>query len=272
MSIGEKIRDLRIAQDWSQQELADKLQVSRNTIFQWETGEVVPDIATLQQLGEIFSVNIETFIADLGIKDKPRGSSLYKRDRVKKRLKPFLPLALFIVGVLLVFTFFYNGYQKKVANQSQKITQLQKETDQVQQKLNQLLKNEALLLPKPSLKPNEIANLNFEINEVSKKLYIIEPYTRNKEKVDNLINRELQLEHRIGEANKNLLSYQLILGYFEKDFLDKDNQFNPDTPIKDIKISTDQLDEMKESIGSLEIGSVKEEFGKAIQVLEEQNE
>ena len=44
MTIGEKISHLRAAYNMSQETLAEKLGVSRQTVAKWESGESVPDL------------------------------------------------------------------------------------------------------------------------------------------------------------------------------------------------------------------------------------
>ena len=46
----DKIRNLRKAKGWSQEELAIKLNVVRQTISKWETDETVPDIYQAKKL------------------------------------------------------------------------------------------------------------------------------------------------------------------------------------------------------------------------------
>lgn len=45
----------------SQQELAEKLNVSNKTISKWECGNSIPDFETLVEIGKIFNVSLEEF-------------------------------------------------------------------------------------------------------------------------------------------------------------------------------------------------------------------
>ena len=58
-SIGERIYDLRNRNNMSQGNLADKLDVSRQTISKWENNMCLPEAEKLMQLSEIFGVSID---------------------------------------------------------------------------------------------------------------------------------------------------------------------------------------------------------------------
>ena len=56
--IGERIKICREQRNISRQELADLMQVSRQTVFRWEQGERLPDIMTLLTLARILGITI----------------------------------------------------------------------------------------------------------------------------------------------------------------------------------------------------------------------
>lgn len=53
---------LRKINHMSQEALADKLDVSRQTLSKWETGESLPDIEKCRQLADIFGVTIDDLV------------------------------------------------------------------------------------------------------------------------------------------------------------------------------------------------------------------
>lgn len=59
MGIEEKIKKLRLAQGYSQQELADLLNISHGTVGHWENGRREPSNQALMQLSHIFNVSID---------------------------------------------------------------------------------------------------------------------------------------------------------------------------------------------------------------------
>lgn len=62
--LADKIIFLRKQQNLSQEELAFKLDVSRQSVSKWETGQSVPDIEKLILLSEIFDTSIDYLIKD----------------------------------------------------------------------------------------------------------------------------------------------------------------------------------------------------------------
>lgn len=54
--------ELRTRSGLSQQELADKVHVTRQAISRWETGETLPNTDSLQLLSQLFNVSINTLL------------------------------------------------------------------------------------------------------------------------------------------------------------------------------------------------------------------
>ena len=57
--LGENIKSVRKSKGLSQEELAVKLNVARQTISKWELGETAPDIKQAQVLSQVFSVSLD---------------------------------------------------------------------------------------------------------------------------------------------------------------------------------------------------------------------
>ena len=54
----DNLQELRKLHDMSQEELADKIGVSRQTLSKYETGESLPDIEKCRLLADVFGVTI----------------------------------------------------------------------------------------------------------------------------------------------------------------------------------------------------------------------
>lgn len=65
MKFGEKIKTLRLRKGLSQQELAYKLYISRQTITKWETNKSLPDIPKLKMLSAFFDTSIDSMLSDV---------------------------------------------------------------------------------------------------------------------------------------------------------------------------------------------------------------
>ena len=60
-----RLRELREAQGWSQGELAERLEVSRQTINALETGKYDPSLPLAFRIARLFSLHIEdVFLPD----------------------------------------------------------------------------------------------------------------------------------------------------------------------------------------------------------------
>ena len=57
--IAEKIKALRSARGWSQLELAQRLDITRNGVNSWEQGLSMPSPAYLIELSKVFSVSVD---------------------------------------------------------------------------------------------------------------------------------------------------------------------------------------------------------------------
>ena len=64
MTFGEKLIHLRKAAGMSQEELAQKLYLSRQAVHKWENGLSMPDIDNLRLLSSTFSVSIDSLLDD----------------------------------------------------------------------------------------------------------------------------------------------------------------------------------------------------------------
>ncbi len=91
MEIGEKIAELRKKKGITQEELAEKIGVVRQTISKWELGETAPDLEQSKKLTDVFNVSLEDLIG------KEKGSS----KKGNKYLKYVLIFVVFIIICLV---------------------------------------------------------------------------------------------------------------------------------------------------------------------------
>lgn len=64
MILAEKIAALRKQNEWSQEELAEKCNVSRQSVSKWESAASVPDLDKILKLSEIFGVSTDYLLKD----------------------------------------------------------------------------------------------------------------------------------------------------------------------------------------------------------------
>ena len=56
MGLSERVTALRKQAGWSQEELAQRLDVSRQAVSKWESGQAMPDLDRVVRMSELFGV------------------------------------------------------------------------------------------------------------------------------------------------------------------------------------------------------------------------
>lgn len=92
-NIGKNIKNLRLKENLTQEELADKLFVTRQTVSNYENGKTRPDVDMIIKIGEVLNADANTVIYGLPADgDKMRD---YKRAAVQT-------MVVVIVGIIVV--------------------------------------------------------------------------------------------------------------------------------------------------------------------------
>ncbi|WP_159561671.1 helix-turn-helix domain-containing protein [Streptococcus halichoeri] len=119
---------LRKENHFSQDELAEKFFISRQAISKWERGEVIPDLAKIEQIAEVFGVTTEFLLFGKNFEDT-RGIENFKDDefqsiadeKKEERFDKLLDLfrsywwLLFPLSGVIIFELIKGGY-KNVCN------------------------------------------------------------------------------------------------------------------------------------------------------------
>ena len=105
IQLGQQIKNLRTANHLSQEDLAQKLFVSRQSISKYENGEATPDVEKLVQMAEIFEVSLDFLI--LGkeaepVNEKKEGRPMNVWEFIANYWWLVFPIAGFIYGLLNV--------------------------------------------------------------------------------------------------------------------------------------------------------------------------
>ncbi len=64
MKFNEKLFILRRKKGWSQEDFANEVEVSRQSVYKWESGENVPDIEKIIKIAKIFNVSLDSLLID----------------------------------------------------------------------------------------------------------------------------------------------------------------------------------------------------------------
>lgn len=65
MKFNENLKYLRKQEGLTQEELAEKLNVSRQSVTKWESGQALPDIDKVKEIAYLFSVTIDSLVGDI---------------------------------------------------------------------------------------------------------------------------------------------------------------------------------------------------------------
>ena len=96
MEIGNKILELRKKLNITQEDLADKVGVSRQTISKWELGETSPDLKQAKELSKVFNVSLDELI------DNDVKSVITEKVSNTEKLAGLILKILKIFGILII--------------------------------------------------------------------------------------------------------------------------------------------------------------------------
>lgn len=107
-NFGERIYDLRNRNNMSQGALADKLDVSRQTVSKWENNMCLPEAEKLLQLSEIFNVSTDYILKGITIVE-PEPVYIYVKDPESENIskhnerivRKYVGIIIAIIGALL---------------------------------------------------------------------------------------------------------------------------------------------------------------------------
>ena len=99
MEFGEKIQKLRNQNKWTQEQLAEKLYVSRTAVSKWESGKGYPNIDSLKDIAKLFNKTIDELLSSEEIID------IAKKENTSniKRTNNLIYGLLDIISILFIF-------------------------------------------------------------------------------------------------------------------------------------------------------------------------
>lgn len=93
----ENISMLRSVNGYSQEEVAEKIGVSRQTYAKWEKGETVPDVERCQKLAELYGVTMDSLVNYSGkigtttLTPGPKGKHIFGTTKINDRGQVVIP-------------------------------------------------------------------------------------------------------------------------------------------------------------------------------------
>lgn len=117
MKVADKIREARIQKGYSQQQAADSLYVSRQTVSNWENDKSLPDIVSILKMSELYDVSLDILLkGDVKLMEKiERDVSMTKAEKQVMRYGWFcvgIGIGMIILGKIFdgtVVIDFING-------------------------------------------------------------------------------------------------------------------------------------------------------------------
>ena len=86
MELSQTIYTLRTAKGLSQLELAEQLEVSRQSVSKWETGQSVPDLDKLIKLADLFGISVDELVRADAQPTPPEPEVVYIREKPQSPL------------------------------------------------------------------------------------------------------------------------------------------------------------------------------------------
>ncbi|MBP7186394.1 MAG: helix-turn-helix transcriptional regulator [Ruminococcus sp.] len=117
MEFNNKLYELRKQKGFSQEELANRLNVSRQTVSKWEVGDSTPDMEKLIAISDLFGISLDELVLDKSPTPPPvvqsAKSEVYSEiksdikekvltDSNRKKVRKWLKIAGIILGAVLV--------------------------------------------------------------------------------------------------------------------------------------------------------------------------
>ena len=108
MEIEKRLKDARIKAGLTQEQVAEKVMVSRQTISNWENGKSLPDIMSIMNLSDLYQISLDELLkGDTKMKEKIEKDVKVAKDN--KRLILTTAILLVVVAIIYSISAFVGG-------------------------------------------------------------------------------------------------------------------------------------------------------------------
>lgn len=108
MEIKELLKEARTNAGLTQEQVAEKIMVSRQTISNWENGKSLPDIVSIMKLSDLYQISLDELLkGDTKMKEKIEKD--VKVAKGNKRLILATAILLFSVAIIYLISTFLGG-------------------------------------------------------------------------------------------------------------------------------------------------------------------
>ena len=103
MEIGKMLKEKRAEYELTQEQLSEKIFVSKKTISNWETGKTTPDLDSLIQLANLFNLSLDNLL----LEGNKVAKNIIKREKIGEELERIQSLwkYSYIVNIFMVIVF-----------------------------------------------------------------------------------------------------------------------------------------------------------------------
>lgn len=109
MKFSEKLENLRKSKGMSQEALAQKLNVTRQTVSKWELDQTTPDMNKLIEISKIFEISLDELANNI---ETSNLENTYKESSIEKNNKK-ISIRIFIVGLIISIILCGIGFVKQ---------------------------------------------------------------------------------------------------------------------------------------------------------------
>lgn len=155
MKFSEKIMNLRKEKGWSQEEFAQKINVTRQTVSKWELDQTVPDMNKLIEISKLFEISLDELVNNI---ETSNSATTYTESATEKNNKK-IAVKILIIGIIISCIIFsigwikqkqaikeneqsynnaYNSSQAKVENAQARLNEIVEELDTLKEQINKM--------------------------------------------------------------------------------------------------------------------------------------
>ncbi len=108
MEINKKLKEARLNSGLTQEQVAEKIMVSRQTISNWENGKSLPDIVSVMNMSDLYQISLDELLkGDQRMKEKlEKDVNIFKRN---ERLILMTGIMVLVVVIIYLISIWLGG-------------------------------------------------------------------------------------------------------------------------------------------------------------------